>query len=77
MRLLLEAARETSRQWLGVQVGRDHNQDADLLSHPSTVGLVVTAARTAGLEVVMTPIPEACWERLRAIIRRSAGAADD
>jgi hypothetical protein len=58
-------------------VGRDHNQDADLLSHPSSVHPVFDAACAAGLRAEAVATPDACWARLREIIRFSTLADDE
>ena len=77
LRALLRAARRSLQQWLGVQVPRELNLDADHLSHPSSVAEVVVAAEAAGLRVVMAPVPAHCWERLREAIAASTPGDDD
>ena len=77
MRRLVQAARLTSQQWLGVQVPREANTDADRLSHPSMVAEVIAAATLAGYRVVRSPVPAACWVHLRAAIAASSPDDDD
>ena len=67
MRAILVQARASIQQWLGVQVPRELNLDADILSHPSRVGEVV-ASLPASLAVVMAPVPTRCWTALWAAI---------
>jgi hypothetical protein len=59
------------KQWLGVQVPRERNLDADLLSHPSRFATVYAAAAAAGLTAVRAPIPVCCWAELRAIVQNT------
>ena len=81
MRLLVRAAREHVKQWLGVSLPREWNFDADRLSHPSQLGAVYTDAQAAGLDVRLATIPDRCWMRLRAacslpMAREESGAEE-
>ena len=75
MRALVDAMRTSAPAWLGVQVRRQWNTDADLLSHPATVQLVVEAATSAGLTVDVLPVHAECWRVLRAAIAAAHAAA--
>ena len=70
MRGLLRLARATVTQWLGVQVPRELNLDADLLSHPSNLATVL-ASIPSHLRPVEAPIPARCWHELRSVIAAS------
>ena len=61
MRHLVHAMRDTAAAWLGAHILRQWNSDADLLSHPDSVHLVIQAARDAGLTVVELPMHSECW----------------
>ena len=67
MRAILVQARASIQQWLGVQVPRELNLDADILSHPSRIGEVVDSVPSS-LAVVLAPAPARCWAALRAAI---------
>jgi hypothetical protein len=67
MRAILVQARASIQQWLGVQVPRELNLDADILSHPSRVGQVVDSMPPS-FTVVMAPVPARCWTALSAAI---------
>ena len=77
MRVLLQAARRLTGQWLGVQVPRESNLDADHLSHPSEVEGVRMAARGASLVPIDAPVPERCWDVLWDAIVRSNPEDED
>ena len=68
MRHLVTAMQGTSQSWLAAHVLRQWNSDADLLSHPESVHLVVQAARDAHLKVIELQIHDSCWAGLRAAI---------
>jgi hypothetical protein len=61
MRCLVEAARRWSPQWMGVHVPREHNTDADRLSHPQNAEVVARAAADAGLLVREARVPASMW----------------
>ena len=63
---LLAAAREVTRQWLGVAIPREWNVDADRLSHPAQLPEVLADAVAAGLRPRVVDIPPRCWATLRA-----------
>ena len=65
MKDLVVASRETCEKWMGVQVIRKWNTDADLLSHPDEVWKVVQAAREANLRVATLPVHPFCFDTLR------------
>ena len=67
IRSILAHARASIQQWLGVQVPRELNLDADVLSHPSRV-LEVVDSIPASLTVVRAPVPAHCWLALEAAI---------
>ena len=70
MRNLLVAVRGDVAQWMGSQVPRRFNSDADLLSHPSAVPEVLAVARaTFGDDNVheLTISPR-CFDGLRAAV---------
>ena len=69
MREVLALARGVSDSWLGAQLMRRFNTDADLLSHPPSVESVKAAARAAGLTVHGCDVPELAWSALRGAIR--------
>ena len=71
IRCLLLHHRSLTDQWLGVQVSRDFNVDADLLSHPSRLRSVMEAAVSAGYEPRVVPILHSSWENLREAIHAS------
>ena len=68
MRHLVRAMQATSTKWLAAHVLRQWNSDADLLSHPGLVHLVVQAAKDAKLTVVEWQIHDSAWTGLRAAI---------
>eukprot|EP00965_Chrysotila_dentata_P151101 4994304-Pleurochrysis_carterae.AAC.1 len=70
MRQLLEGARALTPHWLAVSVARESNTDADLLSHPERLPLVLAGAEAAGLRPRVAAIPERCWEVLRAAMQQ-------
>jgi hypothetical protein len=72
MRRLLDAARESGLEWLGVAVPREANQDADLLSHPERADEVIAGAEATGLAVVRLRPQEEDWQLLRAAIAEGA-----
>ena len=76
MRGLLHLARATATQWLGVQVPRELNLDADLLSHPSNLDSVL-ASIPPPFRTVIAPIPKHCWTALRALITASDPSDSD
>ena len=75
MQPITAATRGTAQAWLGVQVLRQWNSDADLLSHPASAHLVAAAARSAGLAVAELPFHLDCWRLLRDAIARAHAAA--
>ena len=70
IRGILANARAHIQQWLGVQVPRELNLDADILSHPSRVQEVIDSI-PAQFVVVMAPVPTHCWQALEAEIASS------
>lgn len=62
IRFLIAACRRVAARWLGVHVPRQWNTDADRLSHPSTLPLVVADAERAGLSVVQVHPRAGVWE---------------
>ena len=72
MRAILAGARGLSKYWLGVHVPREANRDADLLSHPDNVPVVMAAARNAGLLPIRARVPRACFDRLHAALHTGA-----
>ena len=74
MRLLLESARSRLTQWLGVQVPRELNVQADILSHPSRREEVMQWLREAGYRPTLVPVPRRCWLALRAAIAAAPDA---
>lgn len=71
--LLLGACRRVVDRWLGVHVTRVWNTDADRLSHPSLLPLVVADAERAGLVVVRVHPPAEVWETARAALALPMG----
>ena len=65
IRRLLRASRALCQQWLGVDVPREANRDADRLSHPKMLEGVLEDARKAGLLAHVARVPEAAWDVLR------------
>ena len=74
MRALLQQARAQHLYWLGVQVPRELNLDADVLSHPSRFQEVWASAIAAGLLPIRATIPDRCWSTLRDIIAMASRA---
>lgn len=68
MRDLARSMRSRVDLWLGVHVFREFNTDADFLSHPASVGEVVSAARAAGITCHHLGIHEEAWNCLRLAI---------
>lgn len=62
IRRLLADAATVSTQWLGVQVPRELNTVADLLSHPSKLEEVRRSLTVRGLEVVDLGVSPRLWE---------------
>ena len=75
LRLLLHHTRLQQKQWLGVQVKRELNLDADILSHPSRIAEVLSPLAHAGLTPIRAPIPTYCWAALREAV--AAASPDD
>jgi hypothetical protein len=73
LRSLLAGARSTLDQWLGVQVPRELNTLADILSHPSRVQEAYSKLRASGLLPVVADLPPGhrCWSILRAAVAAS------
>ena len=71
IRCLLLHQRLLTEQWLGVQVSRDFNKDADRLSHPSMLRRVMADAILAGFEPRVVPLLQSSWENLREAIHAS------
>jgi hypothetical protein len=67
---LLRHARADVTQWLGVQVPRELNLDADVLSHPSRLRDVLDTIQHP-YRHHLAPIPERCWAALRAAVAAS------
>jgi len=80
MQSLLTEARRWCSEWAGVAVRREHNTDADLLSHPAQAIKVALAAAAAGLLVHEAVITETDWSVARAAaalgLRAHRGEAD-
>lgn len=64
IRSLIAACRRAAPRWLGVQVPREWNTDADRLSHPSLLPAVVADAERAGLSVVRVHPCAEVWAAL-------------
>ena len=79
MRDTLAAARASIPQWLGVQVPRELNATADLLSHPSRRGEALAALAELGVTPVLAPLPPShrCWTALRDAVLAADPADDD
>jgi hypothetical protein len=73
MRILVMHHRKLTEQWLGVQVPRLFNLDADRLSHPSMLGDVIRDILAAGYEPRVVPFLESSW----AVLRRAMLASSD
>ena len=71
MRELVMHHRQLTEQWLGVQVPRRFNLDADRLSHPSMLGGVVADALAAGFEPRIVPVLPSLWLALRSALLAS------
>ena len=67
------------QQWLGVQVPRELNTVADLLSHPSRFHEACAAVAGSGVTPVSAPLPPAlpAWAALRAAIAASLPSDSD
>eukprot|EP00965_Chrysotila_dentata_P014638 484767-Pleurochrysis_carterae.AAC.3 len=65
--------RALTAQWLGVSVPREANGDADRLSHPHLLEAVAAKPRSAGLDVRVASIPEACWAGVREAAALAVG----
>jgi len=76
MRRLLIHARARLQQWLGVQVPRELNAEADILSHPSRRGEVLEWLRLAGFEPTLALVPGRCWLALREAIAAAPFGGD-
>eukprot|EP00966_Prymnesium_polylepis_P050259 1163502-Prymnesium_polylepis.1 len=74
IRLLLRAARASLQQWLGVQVPRELNTHADILSHPSRRKEVMLWLRESGYRPIHVSVPQYCWLELRAAIAAAPDA---
>lgn len=74
LRYLVGVARGVSRSWLGVDVPRELNVDADRLSHPSLASAVAREAEEAGARVVWLVPSAAMWGALVATCRLPMGA---
>ena len=70
LRCLLQHMRQRVQQWLGVQVPREINLDADELSHPSRLQAVLDSIPST-LACVVAPVPSHCWAALRTAIAAS------
>ena len=60
-----------------MQVPRDANTDADLLSHPEEYERVAAGARAAGLTVHRAHISLECWETLIEAAELRCGVEGD
>ena len=76
MRVLLRAACNTTRHWLGVAVPREWNLDADRLSHPTLYDEVEAEASAAGLHPERATVPKWAWDVLRAAMALPLASAD-
>ena len=79
MRTLLEAGRRLCDEWAGVAVRREHNTDADRLSHPAMALEVAKSAADAGLIVHEARIPpdHPVWDTLRQAAAEGLKGADN
>ena len=80
MREILHAARASLTQWLGVQVPRELNTLADVLSHPSRLPeALATIAAQGDTTPVLAPLPpdHPVWATIRAAIAVSDPADAD
>ena len=73
IRALVRAARAATTEWLGAQVNREFNLDADLLSHPEHLYLITDQCERAGLRAHVATIPDRCWEQLATTLRLPMG----
>lgn len=71
MRILVMHHRKLTEKWLGVQVPREFNFDADRLSHPSMLSDVMRDAVAAGLEPRVVAILPSSWTALREAMHAS------
>ena len=71
MRVLVMHQRELTNRWLGVQVPRNFNLDADRLSHPSMLESVIRDAVAAGLEPRVVQLLSSSWAALREAMHAS------
>ena len=72
---IIRAMRGITEQWLGVQVPREWNLDADRLSHPRQLARVQADAAERGIRTSQAFIPNETWNVLRAAITRPGGDA--
>ena len=77
MRAILAEARRMSPFWLGVHVPREANRDADLLSHPQNLNLLMAAAFALGFRPRHARVPKQCWDTLRSALNIGAAARKD
>jgi hypothetical protein len=74
MRVVIRAQRLLCEHWAAAWFSRDHNTDADTLSHPARVEEVVGRAEAAGLTTtVIRELPEAVWAVLRTAAQHAMG----
>jgi len=74
LRHLVGVARGVSHSWLGVDIPRELNVDADRLSHPSQASGVAREAEEAGARVVWLEPSAAMWKSLESTCRLPMGA---
>ena len=65
MRKMLRMRLAATDLWLGVDVPREANVDADRLSHPDLLDAVAIDAAAAGLNVRRARISDAMWDQVR------------
>lgn len=77
MRRLVGACVRTAPRWLGVQVPRERNLDADRLSHPSNFDSVCREAMAGGWLVCKLEPPSDLLDPLEEVTRLPLGRDDE
>lgn len=77
MRALVGACVSSAPRWLGVQVPREWNVDADRLSHPSMFDLVSREVAAGGWEVCRLDTPAGLFDLLAEVTRLPLGRDDE
>lgn len=76
IRALLTRCSKVAPRWLGVQVPREMNVDADRLSHPSMAAIVAKEASAAGLDPVWLRPSSDILRSLEAVCHLLLGGED-